>query len=77
MVNNQLYPSENKIPETKNINKPKFDTGEYNLTQEEVAESVINSLDDAQKFLRGEVKLSKAREFIKQLKKEIEEEENG
>ena len=51
------------------------DTSQYNLTKEEVAESIIHSLNDAQKFLRGELKLGKARDLVERIKREIAEEE--
>ena len=52
------------------------DTSQYNLTKEEVAESVINSLNDAQKFLRGELKLSPINELLDELKEYVEEQKN-
>ena len=73
-MNTQTYNQAENQQKTKTDNSNSPDTSEYNLTKEEVAESVIHSLNDAQKFLRGEIKLGKARDFIKQLKKEIAEE---
>jgi hypothetical protein len=46
-------------------------------SREEFAKNIINSLKNAEKYLRGEIKGSKARDFIKQLKEEIAEEETN
>jgi hypothetical protein len=64
----------------KSVSKPKIDedTSQYNLTKEEVAESVINSLNDAQKFLRGELELRPLDELLDELDRYVEEErKNG
>ena len=62
----------------KSINKSESDTSQYNLTKEEVAESVINSLNDAQKFLRGEIELRSIDELLDELDKYVDEErKNG
>jgi len=58
-------------------NEPKSDTGEYNLTKEEVAESVVRSLDDAHKFLRGEIELKSVDELLKEAYEYIEEEKRS
>jgi len=76
-MNTQIYNSENVAPKGKKKNKNKIDTSEYNLTKEEIAESVINSLNNAQKYLRGEIKLQPARELIEELKQYVEKEKKN
>jgi len=62
--------------EAKQKNKP--DTSQYNLTKEEVAKDVIDSLNWAQKYLRGEVKGKPLDELLNELDKYVEEErKNG
>ncbi|MCL2485909.1 MAG: hypothetical protein FWF32_07655 [Endomicrobia bacterium] len=45
--------------------------------REEFAKEFIHALKDAEKFLRGEIKLGNARDLIARVQKEIDEEANN
>ena len=65
----------NQGAKPKKINKS--DTSQYNLTKEEVAESVIRSLKDAHRFLRGEIELRSINELLKEADEYIDEEKKN
>ena len=54
-----------------------IDTSRYDQTKEEIARSIINSLKDAEKYLRGEIKPRKAKDYIEEMKKYAEEEKKN
>ena len=72
-INNKKY-----TVKSSKLSKFKSDASQYNLTKEEVAESVINSLNEAQKYLRGEIELRSIDELLKEADEYIaEEKKNG
>ena len=73
---NKKYTAKSPIKSVKSV-KSKEDTSQYNLTKEEVAKSVINSLKDAQKYLRGEVKGRPIDDLLKEAFEYIEEEKRN
>ena len=77
-MNTQIYNQADKPKKAEAVKQNKSDTAQYNLTKEEVAKDIIHALNDAQKFLRGEVKGRPIDELLDELDNFVEEErKNG
>ena len=74
---NQKKSIKYRVKPSKAIRKAPVETDKPWRTREEFAKEFIHALDDAQKFLRGEIELKSMDDLLEELKQYVEEEKRN